>query len=185
MRTQSLYTQRARLKRGKTRVTKSRLVLVLNLIGGTSFLDQSQGVVKQNQCNPGLLSSRHSIENCSNRFLGLQSVALKASMSLSVPGSSEATLGLFLVLTVTNNVMILMRDQNSYSSCTYTFVLWSYTPIMFLYNKEFTCNFKPVYYQIFPFIFSDQYVLKIPRKLTDYQFHNFEFWFRARTFELF
>ena len=54
------------LKRGKTRVTKSRLVLVLNLIGskgGASFLDKSQSVIKQNQCNPGLLSG-HSIENC-------------------------------------------------------------------------------------------------------------------------
>ena len=31
--------------------------------GGASFLDQSQSVVKQNQCNPGYF--RHSIENCS------------------------------------------------------------------------------------------------------------------------
>ena len=48
------------LERGKTRVTKSQLVLVLYLIfsdGCTSFLDQSQSVVKQNQCNPGLLST--------------------------------------------------------------------------------------------------------------------------------
>ena len=48
-------------------MTKSRLVLVLRLIGyedGASFLDQSQSVVKQNQCNPDYF--RHSIENCSN-----------------------------------------------------------------------------------------------------------------------
>ena len=47
-------------KRGKTRVTKWQLVLVLYLIGlesGASFLDQSQSIVKKNQCNPGLLST--------------------------------------------------------------------------------------------------------------------------------
>ena len=46
------------LKRGKTRVTKSRLIEVLNLIGwesGASFLDQSQNEVKQKQSNPGFL----------------------------------------------------------------------------------------------------------------------------------
>ena len=44
--------------------TKSWLVLVLHLIGrereierGVSFLDQSQSKIKQNQCNPGLLSA--------------------------------------------------------------------------------------------------------------------------------
>ena len=45
-------------KRGKARVTKSWLMLVLHLIGwgsGASFEDQSQSKVKQNQCNPGLL----------------------------------------------------------------------------------------------------------------------------------
>ena len=54
-----------RLKRGKTQVIKSRLVLGLHLIGregGARFLDQSQSEVKQNQCNPGF---GHSIENCS------------------------------------------------------------------------------------------------------------------------
>ena len=47
------------LKRGKTRMTKSWLVLVLHLIGwevDASFLDQSQSEVKQNQSNSGLLS---------------------------------------------------------------------------------------------------------------------------------
>ena len=55
MRTQSKY-----MKSGKTRVTKSRLVLVLLLIGwegGVKFTDQSESVVKQNQCNPGILST--------------------------------------------------------------------------------------------------------------------------------
>ena len=40
------------LKRGKTRVTKSRLVLALNLIGrgkSVGLLDQSQSEGKQNQ----------------------------------------------------------------------------------------------------------------------------------------
>ena len=48
------------LKRGKTRVTESWLVLVLHLIGwvgGASFLDQSQSEVEQNQWNLGLLST--------------------------------------------------------------------------------------------------------------------------------
>ena len=48
------------LKRGEMEMTKSRLVLVLYLIGwegGASFLDKSQNAVKQNQCNPGLLST--------------------------------------------------------------------------------------------------------------------------------
>ena len=48
------------LKRGKTRATPSWLVLVLHLIGwesGASCLDQSQIEVKQNQCNPGWLST--------------------------------------------------------------------------------------------------------------------------------
>lgn len=40
-----------RLRRGKMQMTKSRLVLVLHLIG-TSFLDQSQSVFKQTHCNP-------------------------------------------------------------------------------------------------------------------------------------
>ena len=51
-------------------MTKSRLVLVLHMIGlegGASFLDQSQSAVKQNQCNPGLLW--YSIENCSNMII--------------------------------------------------------------------------------------------------------------------
>ena len=50
--------EKYRLKRGKARVTKSWLMLVLHLIGwgsGASFEDQSQSKVKQNQCNPGLL----------------------------------------------------------------------------------------------------------------------------------
>ena len=41
-------------KRGKTRTTKSRFLLILHLIGwigGASFLNQSQSVVKQNQSN--------------------------------------------------------------------------------------------------------------------------------------
>ena len=41
------WKQPNRLKRGKTRVTQSRLA---------SFLDQSQSEVKQNQNTPGLLS---------------------------------------------------------------------------------------------------------------------------------
>ena len=48
------------LKRRKTRVTKSQLVLVLYLIGlegGASFLDHSQSTVKQNQFNQRLLST--------------------------------------------------------------------------------------------------------------------------------
>ena len=48
------------LKRGKTQVTESWLVLVLHLIGwvgGASFLDQSQSEVEQNQWNLGLLST--------------------------------------------------------------------------------------------------------------------------------
>ena len=48
------------LKRGKTRVTKSRLVLVLNLIGsqsGASFLDQSYNEIEENQSNPRLYST--------------------------------------------------------------------------------------------------------------------------------
>ena len=49
-------------------VTKSRLVLVLNLIGregGPGFLDQLRGEVKENQSNPGYF--RHLIENRSIR----------------------------------------------------------------------------------------------------------------------
>ena len=49
------------LKRGKTRASKSCLVLVLHLIGwesGVRFLDQSQSEVKQNQSNPGKLLTR-------------------------------------------------------------------------------------------------------------------------------
>ena len=45
------------LKRGKTLATKSRSVLVLNLIGrenGVSFLNQSRGEVKQNKSNSEL-----------------------------------------------------------------------------------------------------------------------------------
>ena len=48
------------LKCGKTRATKSWLGLVLYLIGresGASFLNQSQSEVKQNRCNPRLLST--------------------------------------------------------------------------------------------------------------------------------
>ena len=48
------------LKRGKTRASKSCLVLVLHLIGwesGVRFLDQSQSEVKQNHSNPGKLST--------------------------------------------------------------------------------------------------------------------------------
>ena len=45
----------------KTRMTKSLLVLVWHLsrieVSGASFLDQSRGEVKQNQSNPGLLST--------------------------------------------------------------------------------------------------------------------------------
>ena len=48
-------------KRGKTRVSKARLVLVLKLIGrehGASFfLDQSENEVKQNLSSPGLFST--------------------------------------------------------------------------------------------------------------------------------
>ena len=48
------------LKRGKTRATKSWLVLVFHLIGWlsvASFLDQSQREVRQKQSNAGLLST--------------------------------------------------------------------------------------------------------------------------------
>lgn len=44
----------------ETRVTTSRSILVLHLIGweiGANFLDQSQTVVRQNQSNHGLLST--------------------------------------------------------------------------------------------------------------------------------
>ena len=44
----------------ETRVTKSRLVLVLNLIGsqsGASFLDQSYNEIEENQSNPRLYST--------------------------------------------------------------------------------------------------------------------------------
>ena len=46
------------LKRGKTRVTKPRLVLALNLIGrerGAGLLDQSQSEGKQNQSKTTLI----------------------------------------------------------------------------------------------------------------------------------
>ena len=46
------------LKRGKTRVTKSRLVLALNLIGrgkSVGLLDQSQSEGKQNQSKTTLV----------------------------------------------------------------------------------------------------------------------------------
>ena len=51
------------LKRGKTRVTMSRLVLVLNLIGwgsSGSLLDQSLNERNQNQSNSELLSTLNS-----------------------------------------------------------------------------------------------------------------------------
>ena len=51
------------IKGGKTRVTKSRFVQVLNLIGlegGANFLDQSHDEVKQNQSNHRLLSTLNS-----------------------------------------------------------------------------------------------------------------------------
>ena len=47
----------ARAKRGKTRASKSRLVLVLLLIGrgsGARFFNQSQSVAMQNQSNRGI-----------------------------------------------------------------------------------------------------------------------------------
>ena len=46
-----------RAKRGKTRASKSRLVLVLLLIGrgsGARFFNQSQSVAMQNQSNCGI-----------------------------------------------------------------------------------------------------------------------------------
>ena len=52
---------RNRQKRGKTRVSKSRLVLVSHLIGlgnGARFLDQSQSEVKRCQSNTKLLLTR-------------------------------------------------------------------------------------------------------------------------------
>ena len=74
------------IKGGKTRVTKSRFVQVLNLIGlegGANFLDQSHDEVKQNQSNHRSLSTLNSkipyymqnatlkIETrCSNIFAG-------------------------------------------------------------------------------------------------------------------
>ena len=48
------------LKRGKRWAAELWLVFILHLIGwesGASFLDQSQGEVKQNQSNPWLLST--------------------------------------------------------------------------------------------------------------------------------
>ena len=53
--------EKEKLKRERTRATKSRLALVLNLIGTLSksrefFLSQSQNKVEQKQSNPGLLS---------------------------------------------------------------------------------------------------------------------------------
>ena len=74
--------ENSNLTRGKTRVTKSWLVLVLHLIGwerGASFLDQSKSNVTQNQCNPRLLSKLNwkllcrqkqflSIQNCETEF---------------------------------------------------------------------------------------------------------------------
>ena len=45
-------------KRGKTRVTKLRLILALNVIGrvsGASFLNQSHKGMRQNQIKPELL----------------------------------------------------------------------------------------------------------------------------------
>ena len=48
-------------KRGKTRVSKSRLVLVSHLIGlgnGARFLDQSQSEIKQSQSNTELHLTR-------------------------------------------------------------------------------------------------------------------------------
>ena len=74
--------ENSNLTRGKTRVTKSWLVLVLHLIGwerGASFLDQSQSKVTQNRCNPRLLSKLNwkllcrqkqflSIQNCETEF---------------------------------------------------------------------------------------------------------------------
>ena len=47
----------ARAKRGKTRASKARLVLVLLLIGrgsGARFFNQSQSVAMQNQSNCGI-----------------------------------------------------------------------------------------------------------------------------------
>ena len=47
----------ARAKRGKTRASESRLVLVLLLIGqgsGARFFNQSQSVAMQNQSNCGI-----------------------------------------------------------------------------------------------------------------------------------
>ena len=53
-------TKTNNLKGGKTQVTKSRLVLVLNLIGSqndASFLDQSYNEIEENQSNPRLYST--------------------------------------------------------------------------------------------------------------------------------
>ena len=58
------------LKRGKTRVTKSWLVLVLNLIGwksGASFLNQSQSEVKHKQNDNGYF--RHLQDKCLYRTI--------------------------------------------------------------------------------------------------------------------
>lgn len=57
---QSNWKQANFLRRRKTRVNKSWLVLVLHVIGwqsGASFLDQSQDEVKQKRSNSGLLST--------------------------------------------------------------------------------------------------------------------------------
>lgn len=51
----SKWNQADFLKRGKTRVTKSWIALILHLIGGergASFLDQSQSNVKQTHAIP-------------------------------------------------------------------------------------------------------------------------------------
>ena len=59
------------VKGRKTRKIKSRFVPVLNLIGwqgGSSFLDQSRGEVKQNHSNHRLLSTL----NCKNTLLHVE-----------------------------------------------------------------------------------------------------------------
>ena len=79
--------ENSNLTRGKTRVTKSWLVLVLHLIGwerGVSFLDQPKSKVTQNQCNPRLLSKLNWKLLCKQKqFLSIQSCETEFSAKIS------------------------------------------------------------------------------------------------------
>ena len=69
MRTQNKNKQTVSVGKRQTRMTKQRLVSILNLIGWggvTKFLDQPQSKVKLNKKYPELLSTLNCSENCSN-----------------------------------------------------------------------------------------------------------------------